>query len=78
MKSMGFPKTKNDIVGVVTRLTLQLATGPHHAQNKHQQMPLSGAQSWIQSRVRRHGSAVTGLSGSVAGVENPDFNENPR
>lgn len=78
MKSVGFSKTKNDIVGVLTSLTLQLATGPNHARNKHQQMPLGGAQSWIQSCVRRHGSAVTGLSGSVAGVENPDFNENPR
>lgn len=79
MKSVGFSKIKNDTIGVVTSLTLQLVTDPNHAQNKHQQMPLGDSQSvWIQSYVTQDKSAITGLSGSMAGVENPDFKKNSR
>lgn len=78
-KSVVFSKIKNDTIGVVTSLTLQLVTDPNHAQNKHQQMPLGGSQSvWIQSYIRRYVSAITGLSGSMASAENPDINKNPR
>lgn len=72
-----FLKLKNDTVGVVPSLTLQLATDLSHAQNKHQQMPL--VVPVMDPELRHtHGCAITGLSGSVVEAENPDFNENPR
>lgn len=72
---MGFSKVRNGTIGAVTSVTFTAEQAPADAT---WWFPVGKDPELRQTSDSAGMPYVTGLSGSMASIGNPDFNKNPR